>query len=256
MPSAPATDALRYRLDSKQSEPAAKLPGRGFSPVGEWIGTYTCASGTTGSTIHISSVHGEKFDGTLRFYPTPKNPYVASGSYQISGEYDADNARILINPGKWIQQPKSVMSTTIIIGSFDPNAKTFSGFFQGITGCTSLEARRYENGEVPPSLSEHKITKKKETAKTAVKKAKKAKPAAKTVKKEAKPKTPETLQVGASPATPPAPPAPPAAPAPVPAQPVPPAPPHHPSPVVPPPTAAASSTSTPNSTTGWAIKAT
>ncbi len=112
-----------------------------FSPVGEWTGTYACSQGTTGATLRIDSVRGERFEGVFRFYALPKNPYAHSGSYAVYGEYDAESHRILINPGKWLKRPKDYYNT-IIIGSFDPSASTFSAYFQGIVGCTSLEAKR------------------------------------------------------------------------------------------------------------------
>lgn len=149
LPSSAASDALRYRHGQRQPDiDEHKIIGKGFSPVGEWVGRYTCAQGTSGATLQIASVHGERFDGTFRFYPTPKNPYVPSGSYRVSGEYDADTARILINPGAWVQRPKNPPSTTIVIGSFDPAAKSFSGYFQGVTGCTSIEAHQRGASEV------------------------------------------------------------------------------------------------------------
>jgi hypothetical protein len=111
-----------------------------FSPVGDWVGAYTCHQGTTGGTLSIRHVRGDQFEGQFRFYPTPKNPYVPTGRYAVYGEYDRDTQRILVNPGKWLERPKNYFNT-IIIGSFDPVAKTFSGFFQGINGCTSFEAR-------------------------------------------------------------------------------------------------------------------
>ncbi len=113
---------------------------RDFSPVGDWVGSYTCLQGTTGATLRISKVHGAAFEGQFRFYPTPKNPYVPAGRYAVSGEYDRENSRILINPGKWLQRPANY-TNTIIIGSFNPVNRTFSGYFQGIMGCTSFEAR-------------------------------------------------------------------------------------------------------------------
>ncbi|MCL2469556.1 MAG: hypothetical protein FWF24_04925 [Alphaproteobacteria bacterium] len=114
-----------------------------FSPVGKWEGSYACEQGFTGATLHIEKVKDGKFDGLFSFFPTEKNPDVPAGSYRVSGEYDEDTLRILINPGKWIKQPEGFQNT-IIIGSFDPVRQSFSGFFQGITGCTSFEAMRHE----------------------------------------------------------------------------------------------------------------
>jgi len=125
-----------------------------FSPVGDWTGTYTCTQGTTGATLHVTHIKGDQFDGKFSFYPTAKNPYVPKGSYAVFGEYDSDSQRILVNPGKWIDRPKDFYNT-IMIGSFDPVSGTFSGYFQGITGCTSFEATR-DAASMPTSSKELK----------------------------------------------------------------------------------------------------
>jgi len=111
-----------------------------FTPIGHWAGSYTCAQGYTGGTLDVTSLKGEKFEGTFSFYPTRRNPYITSGSYRVYGQYDKASHRILINPGKWIRRPKGYFNT-IMVGIFDPAQRSFSGTFQGITGCTSLEAR-------------------------------------------------------------------------------------------------------------------
>lgn len=170
-----------------------------FSPVGTWVGTYTCAQGTTGATFQIDHVKGDQFEGSFSFYPTTKNPYVPKGKYLVFGEYDADSQRILINPGKWVNRPKDFYST-IMIGSFDPVAKSFSGYFQGITGCTSFEANadHLASGESAKAKAvENRVEKK---AKAPVKK-----PAPKTPKKpvaQSKPVVEKSAAPVASKATP------------------------------------------------------
>ena len=111
-----------------------------FTPVGDWVGGYTCMQGYTGGTLRITKLDGENFTGTFKFYPTPKNQSVPSGRYEIYGQYDRASQRILINPGKWLERPPHFFNT-IMVGSFDPVARTFSAYFQGINGCTSFEAR-------------------------------------------------------------------------------------------------------------------
>ncbi|MFA6279686.1 MAG: hypothetical protein WC612_02705 [Bdellovibrionales bacterium] len=144
-----------------------------FSPVGSWAGDYTCSQGTTGATLRIASLKGDHFEGEFQFYPTAKNPYVPRGRYKVFGEYDRDSQRILVNPGAWIERPKDFYNT-IMIGSFDPVNKTFSAYFQGITGCTSFEARGEHGAEaVSPSHEKAKAsaaTKAKSQAKPKVKK--------------------------------------------------------------------------------------
>jgi hypothetical protein len=111
-----------------------------FSPVGTWVGSYVCGQGYTGGTLTIAQMRGDNFDGNFHFYPTAKNLSVPEGRYTVYGQYDRASQRILINPGKWVQHPLNYYNT-IIIGSFDPIAGTLSAYFQGISGCTSFEAK-------------------------------------------------------------------------------------------------------------------
>ncbi len=112
-----------------------------FTPLGEWVGSYTCQQGYTGGSMQITHLDGKNFEGTFRFYPTPKNVNVPKGMYHIYGQYDAASHRILINPGKWIDRPPAYYNT-VIVGSFEPTRDSFSAYFQGISGCTSFEAKR------------------------------------------------------------------------------------------------------------------
>lgn len=138
----PPEDVLQSTLETPSAPPKGrKVPdANAFLPVGDWTGDYTCMRGYTGATMHIDKFKGDDFQGTFRFYPTPKNPYIPKGSYEIYGQYDRGSKRILINPGKWLEHPNGTYKT-IIIGSFDPAQRHFSGFFEGIMGCTSFEAK-------------------------------------------------------------------------------------------------------------------
>lgn len=167
-----------------------KRANTSFTPVGSWIGTYTCSQGTTGATLKIEKLKGDQFEGSFNFYPTAKNPYVPKGKYMVFGEFDADSNRILINPGKWVERPTNFYST-IMIGSFDPVNRTFSGYFQGITGCTSFEADA--NGQVDA------VPSKATSSKTEAKKAVPAKKKAPAKKKVSKPKQPATDTASAAP---------------------------------------------------------
>ncbi len=135
---------------------------RAFSPVGTWTGTYTCSQGTTGASLSIRKMKGDQYEGEFRFYPTARNPYVPRGGYKVFGEYDPETQRILINPGKWIERPEGYQNT-IIVGSFNSVAMTFSGYFQGINGCTSFEAN-YDSKGGPARTTKAITSQKKKTA--------------------------------------------------------------------------------------------
>jgi len=141
-----------------------------FSPVGTWEGYYICNGVYTGATFKIKSLRGRDFDGVFDFYPTAKNSMAPEGSYEVKGQYDRETKRMLINPGKWIKHPAGY-ANTVMVGGFDAEANAFSAYFEGVTGCTSFEAKREG-----PAVSSKALKK------TAPKKAKAAKP--KTAKKK------------------------------------------------------------------------
>ncbi|MER2520684.1 MAG: hypothetical protein ABTQ34_08360 [Bdellovibrionales bacterium] len=129
--------------DVIQSAPTGKNePMKGaFTPVGIWKGEYTCLpQGHTGATLQISRMKGEDFEGEFHFYPTPRNAAMPEGRYEVYGQYDQKSHCILINPGKWLQQPKD-FSNSVMVGGFDVATRTFSAYFQGVNGCTSYEAK-------------------------------------------------------------------------------------------------------------------
>ena len=157
-------DVVKSKIETPALSKAAAAAVANFSPVGSWVGSYTCAQGYTGATLDITSLKGENFTGTFRFYPTPKNSYVPRGSYTVNGQYDRESQRILINPGKWIEHPKNYYDT-VMVGGFDPAAHSFSAYFQGITGCTSFEAKRFDDGTAPSYAKKKTKVKKKATKK-------------------------------------------------------------------------------------------
>jgi hypothetical protein len=194
----PSVQTFAVPMDDVASgglEPASRLSARqvdNFSPVGKWIGTYTCAQGITGGTMQIDRLKGQDFEGTFRFYPTPKNGRVPEGSYSVYGQYDRDSKRILINPGKWIKRPPHYYNT-VMVGSFDPAHDAFSAYFQGVAGCTSFEAHH---------IDEHYYLQQELSGKAAARKALAKKRAVHKKKPAAKPATVTPAPVSAAPVTP------------------------------------------------------
>lgn len=179
----------------RQLTRTGKIRYEDFTPKGRWVGSYTCAQGTTGASFEINDLKGEHFEGTFRFYPTDKNPYVPKGKYEVFGEYDAESQRLLINPGKWIDRPKNFFST-IMIGSFNPTSHTLSAYFQGVAGCTSFEARYEAVPEPVKDVAAKKVkkTKKKIKKKKRWKKKVSKKKTKKSVKKKVKKTEPAIKQ--------------------------------------------------------------
>ncbi|MFA4994625.1 MAG: hypothetical protein WC521_04910 [Bdellovibrionales bacterium] len=163
----------KKKAEAKAPVDNSKIVVERFSPIGEWVGNYTCSQGFTGGALKIESLHGKDFEGVFKFYPTEKNLSVSKGSYAVYGQFDSASKRILINPGEWIKRPKGYYNT-VIVGSFDPVKNTLSAYFQGITGCTSFEADRDDTGSVSFEKSKKTPAKKAIKKKKTVKKAKAA----------------------------------------------------------------------------------
>ncbi|MDE1901454.1 MAG: hypothetical protein KGI37_07415 [Alphaproteobacteria bacterium] len=137
-----------------------------FSPLGDWVGSYTCAQGYTGGTLKIDHASGRSFSGVFEFYPTSKNRTVPPGSYEVSGQYDTGSKRFVLNPGKWIKHPRHFYNTEMV-GRFDPINDALSLTFEGVDGCTSFEAHRQGPVIAAPARArhEHRHVKRKKTHK-------------------------------------------------------------------------------------------
>ncbi len=156
LPLAPPSDVLPARLEAPGPlHVGASGQGTDFSPVGVWEGSYICAQEHTGASLKIGSLRGKDFTGTLEFYPTVKSPSIPEGAYTVYGQYDRASGNVVINPGRWIRHPKGYIYT-VMVGSFDPSRNAFSGYFQGVTGCTSFEAMRSAQAVAPPPLKHKK----------------------------------------------------------------------------------------------------
>lgn len=111
-----------------------------FTPLGLWQGTFACAQGLSGGKLNITAVRGKHIEGVFHFYATRRNPGIPSGGYYVSGAYDPQGKRVLLDPGNWIKRPKGFEAAPII-GGFDAVSMRFSGVFRDVAGCTSFEAR-------------------------------------------------------------------------------------------------------------------
>lgn len=118
--------------------------------VGEWIGTYSCVDqGASGGTLSISRVRKERngytLNGVFSFYPLAgKNPDLPRGSYRVTGRFDEETQRAILEPGAWLQRPKDFYNA-VMITQFNLEQGRSSSIFQGTTGCTSFEAA-YKTG--------------------------------------------------------------------------------------------------------------
>jgi hypothetical protein len=93
---------------------------------GKWNGTYTCVQGLTGLTLTMSGNWLGNVEGTFEFYPTPQNPRVPAGKYNMKGTYS--KGTLVLSGQSWVDRPKSYMMVGLNgrVAS-TPEGQVFSG---------------------------------------------------------------------------------------------------------------------------------
>jgi hypothetical protein len=110
--------------------------------VGAWKGAYGCAQGVTGLTLTIAAEGEGQVSATYEFYAAPENPGVPSGSFRMTGTYDA--GKIVLHGSEWIEQPPGYVMVDYVSNpalGIDPH-HLFGGV-QG-AGCTLFTMDKVE----------------------------------------------------------------------------------------------------------------
>jgi hypothetical protein len=93
--------------------------------VGSWQGTYTCAQGLTGLTLHITPKNPKTDAVRLDFYAVPTNPSVPTGSATF--EATVSGGDIHLTPVAWISQPSGYMFVDFVGPAPASGSDTFDG---------------------------------------------------------------------------------------------------------------------------------
>jgi hypothetical protein len=110
------------------------------SLVGNWQGTFTCAQGLTGISLHVAPEQNGAVAVTEDIYPVPANADVPPGSADARGTLSGTTARLA--GVAWRVQPASDWVLANFIGTVPaPGANTFSGTTAG-PGCTTFRVQR------------------------------------------------------------------------------------------------------------------
>jgi hypothetical protein len=115
-----------------------QLPALAMS--GDWEGTYGCSQGLTGLDLRVEATSSGKLTAFFDFYPVIANPGVPSGSFAMSGTYDADG--VTLSPGKWLVEPSGY--ETVGISGATPGSQginTFRGSVS-VSGCKTFLLHR------------------------------------------------------------------------------------------------------------------
>jgi hypothetical protein len=78
-----------------------QLPSLAMS--GDWEGTYVCSQGRTGLDLRVEASASGKLTAFFDFYPVTSNPGVPSGSFSMTGSYNAKG--VTLSPVKWLVAP-------------------------------------------------------------------------------------------------------------------------------------------------------
>lgn len=110
--------------------------------VGAWKGAYGCAQGVTGLTLTIEPPVDGVVSATYEFYAVAENPGVPSGSFRMTGSYDA--GKLSLQGSEWIDQPPGYVMVDYVSNpdvGIDPH-HLFGGV-QG-AGCTLFTMDKVE----------------------------------------------------------------------------------------------------------------
>jgi hypothetical protein len=107
---------------------------------GDWEGTYGCSQGLTGLDLRVVATASGKLTAYFDFYPVTSNPTVPSGSFSMSGSYNAKG--VTLTPVKWLVAPAGY--ETVGLSGFTPGFKGVNTFRGSITvsGCASFLLHR------------------------------------------------------------------------------------------------------------------
>lgn len=101
-------------IGAASSAAPARAPNAPFEVGQDWSGRYKCPHGETLVIVHVERVEGTHVEGALLF----RDPATGeSGSYDVSGSYNASTGALALAAGAWIDaargHPKESLSATV-----------------------------------------------------------------------------------------------------------------------------------------------
>jgi hypothetical protein len=112
-----------------------------------WAGTYECTQGTTAVVLTLEAKRDGSLAAIFEFGPTPENPTVPTGSYQLRGTIRAGKEgtfEIALDPYEWIDAPDGYIMVSMSAHS--------SRKWQRLVGsiqhpsCGGIDVRRTDDG--------------------------------------------------------------------------------------------------------------
>lgn len=102
---------------------APALPENPFAVSRVWRGKYVCTQGLTDLAFRVTEVNGPRIAAVFGFFHEDSG---ASGSYRMSGFFDARSGRVSFEPGEWIERPPNYV-TVSMKGRITPDGSLFAG---------------------------------------------------------------------------------------------------------------------------------
>jgi hypothetical protein len=143
-------DVIRFALVSLSAVAAltgamalsdARADPKSPSIAGEWVGRYNCTQGITALSLIVAHGEGQAITATFNFGPVPENPEVPTGSYRMTGTYDAATRHMKLSGVKWINAPLGYAMVGLD-GHMKSSGQTISGHVPDLFGCTNFEIHR------------------------------------------------------------------------------------------------------------------
>jgi hypothetical protein len=93
--------------------------------TGSWTGAYHCAQGSTALELEISGSE-DAIVARFAFSAHASNPGVPSGSFMMTGRFDAKTATLTLTQQRWINQPPGYIMVDMV-GQISASERSYRG---------------------------------------------------------------------------------------------------------------------------------
>jgi hypothetical protein len=107
--------------------------------AGTWTGVYHCAQGATALELEISGGE-DAVVARFAFAADAANPSVPSGSFMMTGRFDAKTATLTLAQQRWVNQPPGYVMVDMV-GQVSSTERIYRGRIT-TEGCDSFVLKR------------------------------------------------------------------------------------------------------------------
>ena len=138
----PEKEQLSKATSPSQALPEKVTPGTTTKLDGIWKGHYVCGQGATALALTIVEKDKGAISATFSFSPSPDNPDVPSGSYTMTGRFQANTRQLTLHPQDWLMHPSGFVAVGLT-GILDLSSTSLRGTIES-PGCQHFEVTKVD----------------------------------------------------------------------------------------------------------------